>query len=113
MVFPNKRLTFRPLDMVSSARQSRALSCESPHKRPPWYTARDPHSPPLNRVAPCLCTSSCDVAFSYGLYCTPIRMHSVLNYFCLPCQIRLDITTLIGLLAYFVNYRFEDALSSP
>uniref|UniRef100_A0A803LKK7 Uncharacterized protein n=2 Tax=Chenopodium quinoa TaxID=63459 RepID=A0A803LKK7_CHEQI len=27
--------------------------------------------------------------------------------------VRLDVATIVGLLAYFINYRFEDALSSP
>lgn len=27
--------------------------------------------------------------------------------------VRLDIATIVGLLAYFINYKFEDALSSP
>lgn len=31
----------------------------------------------------------------------------------LNLQVRLDAATVVGLLAFFINYKFEDVLSSP
>lgn len=42
-----------------------------------------------------------------------LHLSLLIAFFSLLMQVRLDIATVIGLLAYIVNYKFESLASSP